>query len=521
MQKLPPGDRRAVVGRSAVVAAHNHRRRGGRVGLLKFRPCSELSGISSYCVGELTFARPPSSNFSFALFLDPSEMIPGDSSVSLQPSSSNMPTAMPAEGSQFASVQGTPEGEHERLAPPSSLQQQQQQQAICSPLPPPQQLNGVYPPALASHEGVVADRDLFYDTLNKFHASLGTRLSIPTIGGKELDLHLLYVEVSSRGGLEQVIRERKWKEVTVVFHFPPTTTSASFVLRKYYVSLLHHYEQVYFFGTQGPLVAPLISASIPSQSPGQQSVDNGSMINGEAENGELVIKKRKRRIEDSPQLNEADFAVPIGHAVSGVIDGKFERGYLVTVSVGTEKLRGILYHLPLENVTPQFASVSEMAKGVVMDSVPEVRRRRRRRRKDEMPKKDPNAPKPNRSGYNFFFQEHRKRLKALHPDKDKELSKMIGELWNKQTEEERAVYQERGIKDKERYKKEMETYRGSLKVQSCVNNGAREAHIDGGGIVLPTSDATRRPEHSMSSLSETDSLHRVEEEKPKSDVGTL
>ncbi|MCO5582773.1 hypothetical protein L7F22_036672 [Adiantum nelumboides] len=452
------------------------------------------------------------------LSLDLSRMIPGDSVVPLQPSSSSMSAGMPAEGSQFALAQVTAEGEHERFSP-SSSQQQQQQQLICSPLPPSQQPNGAYPPALASHEAVVADRDLFYDTLNKFHASLGTRLSIPTIGGKELDLHLLYVEVSSRGGLEQVIRERKWKEVTVVFHFPPTTTSASFVLRKYYVSLLHHYEQVYYFGTQGSLVTPPVTASIPNQSPGHQSVDNGSMINNGVESGELVIKKRRRRIEDSPQLHEADFAVPIGHAVSGVIDGKFERGYLVTVTVGTEKLRGILYHLPLENVTPQFASVSEMAKGVVMDSAPEVRRRRKRRRKDEMPKKDPNAPKPNRSGYNFFFQEHRKRLKALHPDKDKELSKMIGELWNKQTEEERAIYQERGIKDKERYKIEMEVYRGSQKVQNC-DNGASEARIDDGGNVLPITDITGRAEHSLSSLSETDSLHRAEEEKPKSDVGT-
>lgn len=449
-------------------------------------------------------------------------MISGDSVLSLQPSSSYMPAAMPGEGGHLALARVTPEEEHEQPPPPTPQQQQNQhQQGISSPLAPPQQLSGAYPPALAPHEAVIADRDLFYDTLNKFHASLGTRLSIPTIGGKELDLHLLYVEVSSRGGLEQVIRERKWKEVTVVFHFPPTTTSASFVLRKYYVSLLHHYEQVYFFGTQGPPVAPPISASIPNQSPGHQSVENGLVTNGGLENGELVIKKRRRRVEDSPTLQEADFAIPIGHAVSGVIDGKFERGYLVTVNLGIEKLRGILYHLPLENVTPQFASVSEMAKGIVMDSaVPEVRRRRKRRRKDEMPKKDPNAPKPNRSGYNFFFQEHRRRLKALHPDKDKELSKMIGELWNKQTEEERAVYQERGVKDKERYKKEMEVYRGSLQSQA-LTNGATEARSDGGGRVLPTTDtfAFVRPELSISSLSETESHIRVEE-KRRNDVGT-
>lgn len=39
--------------------------------------------------------------------------------------------------------------------------------------------------------------------------------------------------------------------MTAVFSFPSTATNASFVLRKYYVSLLHHYEQIYFFKAQG------------------------------------------------------------------------------------------------------------------------------------------------------------------------------------------------------------------------------------------------------------------------------
>lgn len=50
--------------------------------------------------------------------------------------------------------------------------------------------------------------------------------------------------------------EKKWREVIAAFNFPRTTTSASFVLRKYYLSLLHQYEQVYFFGAQGPLIPP-------------------------------------------------------------------------------------------------------------------------------------------------------------------------------------------------------------------------------------------------------------------------
>jgi hypothetical protein len=62
------------------------------------------------------------------------------------------------------------------------------------------QLRALYPPALATHQEVVASKELFLDTLNKFHAALGAKLlAIPKIGGKALDLHFLYVEVTSRG----------------------------------------------------------------------------------------------------------------------------------------------------------------------------------------------------------------------------------------------------------------------------------------------------------------------------------
>jgi hypothetical protein len=62
----------------------------------------------------------------------------------------------------------------------------------------------------------------------------------------------------------QIIRERRWKEVTAVFNFPSTATNASFVLRKYYFSLLHHYERIYFFKAQGP---PVSSGASIQQSP--------------------------------------------------------------------------------------------------------------------------------------------------------------------------------------------------------------------------------------------------------------
>lgn len=140
-----------------------------------------------------------------------------------------------------------------------------------------------------------------------------------------------------------------------------------------------------------------------------------------------------------------DPAQQIGHTVRSTIEGKCELGYLVSVTVGTEKMRGILYHVPPLQRAPQHATIPNYeatigAEPIIIREDPSLRGiKRKRRRADDIPKKDPNAPRPNRTGYNFFFAEQRARLKALHPEKDKELSRMIGDAWNSLTEEEKAV----------------------------------------------------------------------------------
>lgn len=126
----------------------------------------------------------------------------------------------------------------------------------------------------------------------------------------------------------------------------------------------------------------------------------------------------------------------------GIIDGKFESGYLVTVTKGTKKLRGVLYQTPQNPVqeVPQGPQNYSMLVNIndSASAVP-VPHRRRRRKKSEIKRRDPAHPKPNRSGYNFFFAEQHARLKPLHPGKDREISRMIGELWNKLKEYEKAV----------------------------------------------------------------------------------
>jgi len=108
-----------------------------------------------------------------------------------------------------------------------------------------------YPARMVEQKVVVEDSGIFRAALEKLHAYMGTKLKVPIIGGKDLDLHQLFKEVTSRGGIDKVKAENRWREVTGSFIFPATATNASFMLKKYYMSLLYHFEQLYFFGAQG------------------------------------------------------------------------------------------------------------------------------------------------------------------------------------------------------------------------------------------------------------------------------
>ncbi|XP_062109154.1 high mobility group B protein 15 isoform X2 [Humulus lupulus] len=304
------------------------------------------------------------------------------------------------------------------------------------------------------YEDVAADPKLFMDTLEKLHSSNGTKFMIPIIGGKELDLHKLFLEVTSRGGIEKISNDRRWKEVTAVFNFPSTATNASYVLRKYYNSLLRNYELTYYFKAKS---TPLSGAQqAESQSPSFQTPMFQQAHTSEAEFSEARTP-----------------ASSASSTVIGVIDGKFESGYLVSVVIGSKRLKGVLYeapHNPPSRQIPQGINQPTPNKTDDAESVVPVVRRRRRRKKCEIKRRDPAHPKPNRSGYNFFFAEQHARLKPLHPGKDREISRMIGESWNKLKESDKAVYQEKAVKDKERYRREMEGYRERLRTGQVISH---------------------------------------------------
>ncbi|GLT68627.1 hypothetical protein SLA2020_408380 [Shorea laevis] len=324
-----------------------------------------------------------------------------------------------------------------------------------------------YPAPLARYEDVVASPNLFMSTLENLHAAMSTKFMIPIIGGKELDLHRLFVEVTSRGGLEKVVKERRWKEVTSVFNFPSTATNASFVLRKYYGSLLHHYEQLYFFKACGWTTTSTDSfhgpsiTMVPTQGATQPSIETHA----------ASVQHPRADVAQSASVSDALSFIGqhAGSPVIGVIDGKFESGYLVTVTIGSERLKGVLYEVP-QSIAPQMPQQYNVL-GKRENIYPATGgKRRRRRKKSEIKRRDPAHPKPNRSGYNFFFAEQHAILKPLHPGKDREISRMIGEMWNKLKESAKAVYQEKALKDKERYRLEMEGYRERLRTGQVISD---------------------------------------------------
>eukprot|EP00798_Chlamydomonas_sp_ICE-L_P004919 gene4919-34689_t len=104
-----------------------------------------------------------------------------------------------------------------------------------------------YPPAEATHQQVCGDRELFMSTLDKLLRLMGVKIKTGTkLGGKEIDLHLLYKEVTTLGGQDRVSGGKQWITVCDSLSLPASATNRSFIIKKLYCNALNHYEQVYF-----------------------------------------------------------------------------------------------------------------------------------------------------------------------------------------------------------------------------------------------------------------------------------
>lgn len=97
------------------------------------------------------------------------------------------------------------------------------------------------------------DRPTFMKELFEFLQARGIpNPKVPMIGGKELDLFILYNGVIARGGAENVSNNKLWKEIVNEFDLPASCTSASFTLKNHYQKYLLAFEQKFFFKKEDP-----------------------------------------------------------------------------------------------------------------------------------------------------------------------------------------------------------------------------------------------------------------------------
>lgn len=286
--------------------------------------------------------------------------------------------------------------------------------------------------ATRSYEEVAADECLFMETLEALHKSLGTKFMVPKVGGRPLNLHRLFVEVTSRGGLQRVISDRIWKDVISAFNFPSTITNASFVLRKYYISLLQDYEKVYFFDNKD-LINPTTGKDCGSPSaskPNLVGATGPNATNGkhmaEPSSSEVVINQEQVKPRDPTEIaqlkNSTGRQLPgnqqleIGSLLRGVITGKFENGYIVTAIYGSEKLTGVLYHAPFND--------SKSRKLHLPSS-------QRSRKRSLQVMEEPSISELNSSN---LYIDHGVKVNPSLSAEEQKISKQLGDLWNRLTQ---------------------------------------------------------------------------------------
>uniref|UniRef100_A0A7S0RR61 FACT complex subunit SSRP1 n=1 Tax=Pyramimonas obovata TaxID=1411642 RepID=A0A7S0RR61_9CHLO len=88
-------------------------------------------------------------------------------------------------------------------------------------------------------------------------------------------------------------------------------------------------------------------------------------------------------------------------------------------------------------------------------------------------KKDPNAPKKALSGFMYFSQVNRPKVKEEDPSLGiGGVAKVLGERWKALTTEEKQIYEDMHSKDKERYEKEKKEYAATLAEKADADKAA-------------------------------------------------
>ncbi|KAG5888382.1 hypothetical protein JTB14_035688 [Gonioctena quinquepunctata] len=91
------------------------------------------------------------------------------------------------------------------------------------------------------------EREAFLRDLQHFHEIRGTPFKrSPTLGGKEVDLYLLYSLVTSQGGWIRVNSKNTWSELLPFLKLPASCVNGSVALKYIYLRYLDRWEKVHF-----------------------------------------------------------------------------------------------------------------------------------------------------------------------------------------------------------------------------------------------------------------------------------
>lgn len=90
----------------------------------------------------------------------------------------------------------------------------------------------------------------------------------------------------------------------------------------------------------------------------------------------------------------------------------------------------------------------------------------RKQKREQNPFNDIKSAIP---AYSYFTKEHNSKLRAQHPDKKfGEISTMVGELWSKMSEKQKAKYHKMAAEDKKRHQREIEERSRQLEQPAAV-----------------------------------------------------
>ncbi|XP_064603702.1 AT-rich interactive domain-containing protein 2-like isoform X2 [Liolophura sinensis] len=93
------------------------------------------------------------------------------------------------------------------------------------------------------------DYEGFIKDLKQFHSNRGTPfVKLPQLGGRVIDLYLLYRRVIALGGWQKVNDELRWEDIQEEFRIPRGCPNGSTALKQIYIRYLDLYEKVHFLG---------------------------------------------------------------------------------------------------------------------------------------------------------------------------------------------------------------------------------------------------------------------------------